>query len=215
MKPLHKELQDIRIEKGVTIQDIYRETKIRTQILEKIEEGDFTQAPEPFMRAFLREYAMVIGVDPGRVIAKYEGKAASVRDDDVAMISSEEMEEHPSGRESPAGSAQREADHSPADSKESDTDAPSPRVADAQSMDAAPPPPLESAAARPAAEIISDSAESRPEAGEAAFPAGKSLDSIYEEPEKKSPRLLFMIIFGLIIIAATLAILSINGILRF
>lgn len=81
MKPLHEELKELRLEKGVSLEDIYAVTKIRPALLEKLEEGDFTIAPEPFLRAFLREYAEAAGIDPDRVIARYENKASRIREE--------------------------------------------------------------------------------------------------------------------------------------
>ena len=74
MKPLHKELKEIRLEKGIELKEISEKTKIRLDYLQSIEEGDFTVAPEPFLRAFLREYGEFVGVDPKLVILKYEKK---------------------------------------------------------------------------------------------------------------------------------------------
>lgn len=82
MKPLHEELKDLRLEKGVGLNDIYMVTKIRPSLLEKLEEGDFSIVPEPFLRAFLREYAEVTGIDPERVILRYENKVESIRETD-------------------------------------------------------------------------------------------------------------------------------------
>jgi hypothetical protein len=81
MKPFHEELKALRIEKGVSIEEIYKVTKIRPAILEKLEEGDFTLVPEPFLHAFLREYAEVVGLDPNRVIARYENRSESIREE--------------------------------------------------------------------------------------------------------------------------------------
>lgn len=53
---------------------MYNATKIRITILEQMEQGEFSMVPQPFIRAFLREYAGVIGVDPERVIQRYEKK---------------------------------------------------------------------------------------------------------------------------------------------
>ena len=39
MKPLHEELKDIREERGITLEDIHRVTKIRMHFLEQIETG--------------------------------------------------------------------------------------------------------------------------------------------------------------------------------
>jgi cytoskeletal protein RodZ len=78
MRPFHEELKELRIEKGISLEDIFRITKIRVSLLEKLEEGDFSIAPGPFLHAFLREYAEVIGIDPNRVIARFENKAQSI-----------------------------------------------------------------------------------------------------------------------------------------
>ena len=79
MKPIHEELKELRLEKGITLEKIYDATKIRVTILEKMEAGDFSVVPEPFIRAFLREYSRVIGVDPERVIKRYENKVDFIR----------------------------------------------------------------------------------------------------------------------------------------
>ncbi len=74
MIPLHEELKEIRLEKGVSLTDISDFTKIRVDLLEDMEQGRFDIAPVPYVRAFLREYAEVVGIDPDRVIARYENK---------------------------------------------------------------------------------------------------------------------------------------------
>ncbi len=78
MKPLHKELKEIRLEKGIELKEISEKTKIRLDYLQSIEEGDFTVAPEPFLRAFLREYGEFVGVDPKLVMLKYDNKIQSI-----------------------------------------------------------------------------------------------------------------------------------------
>jgi len=80
MIPLHEELKEIRLEKGVSLEDIAKITKIRKDLLKKLEEGDFSIVPLPYLRAFLREYAEVVGADPDRVIAKFEEKTFRIRD---------------------------------------------------------------------------------------------------------------------------------------
>jgi len=78
MKPIHEELKEIRQEKGVSIETISRETKIRIDFLEKLEQGDFSFIPMPYIRAFLREYAAMIGIDPGRMLLRLENKIDSL-----------------------------------------------------------------------------------------------------------------------------------------
>ena len=72
MKPLHEELKEIRLEKGFSLEYISQKTKIRIQFLEKLEEGDFSIVPLTYIRAFLREYAKIVGLDPDLIIAKFE-----------------------------------------------------------------------------------------------------------------------------------------------
>jgi len=79
MKPLHEELKEIRLEKNITLEQIHEATKIHLEFLRKIEDGDFSIVPKPFLRAFLREYAEVVGIDPDRVIKRYENKTDSIR----------------------------------------------------------------------------------------------------------------------------------------
>ena len=79
MKPLHEELKEIRLEKNITLEQIHEATKIHLEFLRKIEDGDFSIVPKPFLRAFLREYAEVVGIDPVCVIRRYENKTDSIR----------------------------------------------------------------------------------------------------------------------------------------
>ncbi len=75
MKQLHEELKEIRLEKNISLEQIHEATRIHLDFLRKIEDGDFSIVPEPFLRAFLREYAEIVGIDPNRVIQRFEKKA--------------------------------------------------------------------------------------------------------------------------------------------
>ena len=83
MKPFHEELKEIRLEKGITLEQIHKETKINIAFLEKIENGDFSIVPKPFLRAFLREYAQIVGIDPNRVLLRFENKTNSILGQDT------------------------------------------------------------------------------------------------------------------------------------
>jgi len=78
MIPLHEELKKIRLERGVSIEDIHNATKIRIDFIEKLEEGDFGIVPKPYLRAFLREYAEVVGIDPEYVMARLESRDTGI-----------------------------------------------------------------------------------------------------------------------------------------
>ena len=78
MKPLHEELKEIRLEKGISLEEISEKTRIRLDYLERIEEGDYSVSPLPFVRAFLREYAEVVGIDPNLVMSKFDKKINTI-----------------------------------------------------------------------------------------------------------------------------------------
>jgi len=67
-----EELKQIRLEKEISLMDISAETRISLKFLEAIELGQFQILPQTYIRAFLREYALMTGLNPNNVIQKYE-----------------------------------------------------------------------------------------------------------------------------------------------
>lgn len=62
-------LQDARIEKGLSLDDIQQMTKIQKRYLQAIENGQFDQLPGKFYeRAFVRQYAASVGLDADEFI---------------------------------------------------------------------------------------------------------------------------------------------------
>lgn len=204
MKPLHKELKDIRMGKGITLDEIYRVTKIRVLFLEKIEEGDFSVVPEPFMRAFLREYAEAVGIDPDRVISKYEGKAATIQDNESGKHGDKKsggaVTLSSSDSEIPASSPSGE--RVPEISK--------PLHKDKKTSSA----PIEEQSI-PATQASPKIISGEPDPSVYSNPPYVSGHSLPDEEEKKSPRAIFFGIFAIIIVVATLVILYLNGIIAF
>lgn len=73
MRQLGEFLQNARESRGVTLQDISLETKIRLDYLEAIEKGEFDKLPgEFYARTYLRTYAKTIGLSEALVLEKYE-----------------------------------------------------------------------------------------------------------------------------------------------
>ena len=52
--------------------DISAETRISLKFLDAIEHGQFEILPQTYVRAFLREYALMTGLDPEDVMQRYE-----------------------------------------------------------------------------------------------------------------------------------------------
>lgn len=202
MKPLHDELKEIRIEKGITLDDIYRETKIRIPFLEKIEEGDFSVVPALFMRAFLREYAEAVGLDQDRVLSKYDGKAVSVRDDEKEKCDAVKAEE----TETSSSLAVQEIS-----TAEVIPEAPDLPWADTEKISE---PVIEktSSESPSSMKMISDEIDG---SGSSDTPLPRRERLFPEEDESRSPRAFIFGIFVLIILLATLAILYLEGIITF
>jgi cytoskeletal protein RodZ len=65
-------LQAIRMEKGVSLETVSKETRIRMETLMQIEEEDHARLPQQtFVIGFLRSYAKVIGADGDEAVRRY------------------------------------------------------------------------------------------------------------------------------------------------
>ena len=65
-------LKTARLEKGIDLEAISKETKIGLDKLESIENDDHTRLPsEVYVKGFIRAYAQAIGVDADEAIERY------------------------------------------------------------------------------------------------------------------------------------------------
>jgi cytoskeletal protein RodZ len=67
-----EELKHARIEKELSLMDISAETRISLKFLDAIEHGQFQILPQTYVRAFLREYALLTGLDPDDIMVRYD-----------------------------------------------------------------------------------------------------------------------------------------------
>jgi len=67
-----EELAQARSAKGISLLDISAETRINLKFLEAIERGQFQILPQTYIRAFLREFAISINLDPIEVLQNYD-----------------------------------------------------------------------------------------------------------------------------------------------
>ena len=72
-----EELKQTRLEKELSLMDISAETRISIKFLDAIERGQFQILPQTYIRAFLREYALMAGLDPIDVVQRYESACRS------------------------------------------------------------------------------------------------------------------------------------------
>lgn len=66
-----EELKQLRLEKKISLMDISAETRINLKFLEAIERGQFHILPQTYVRAFLREYAVILGLNPDDMMQRY------------------------------------------------------------------------------------------------------------------------------------------------
>jgi transcriptional regulator with XRE-family HTH domain len=65
-------LRRIRIQKGITIEQIAAATKVSADLLNGLERNDFSRWPSGiFARAYVRQYAYAIGVDPDSTVDEF------------------------------------------------------------------------------------------------------------------------------------------------
>jgi cytoskeletal protein RodZ len=73
MDDLGSRLKRAREERGVQLKDIAVRTKISAAALEALERNDFTRLPGGiFGRAFVRAYALEIGLDPDSTVTAFQ-----------------------------------------------------------------------------------------------------------------------------------------------
>ena len=72
MAQFYKELKELRISKEISLEDLQSKTKININYLNAIEEGDFKILPTPYLRLFIRAYALEIGGDADRALEQLD-----------------------------------------------------------------------------------------------------------------------------------------------
>ena len=72
MAQFYKELKELRVSKEISLEDLQVKTKINIKYLEAIESGNFEVLPTPYLRLFIRAYALEIGGDDNRALEQLD-----------------------------------------------------------------------------------------------------------------------------------------------
>jgi cytoskeletal protein RodZ len=72
LKTFSEDLKYFRESKNMTLKDVALDTRLNMSVLENMESGDFTFQPQTYIRAFLRQYAKSIGLNPDAILKDYE-----------------------------------------------------------------------------------------------------------------------------------------------
>ncbi|HVO44197.1 MAG TPA: helix-turn-helix domain-containing protein [Aggregatilineales bacterium] len=70
---LGNDLRDSRQNRGLTLEQVEKQIKVRARYLDALERGDYAALPSPVQaRGFLRNYARVLGLDPDLIVARFD-----------------------------------------------------------------------------------------------------------------------------------------------
>lgn len=83
MGSLFQELKNAREEKGIPLAQISDVTRISEEYLQAVENGDIKILPQAYVRAFIREYADVVGLDVDDVMRKYDATTSFPEENEV------------------------------------------------------------------------------------------------------------------------------------
>jgi cytoskeletal protein RodZ len=72
MDELISELKARRENLGLSLQDLFRKTRIDITFLEALEEGDFEILPEAYVKLFLKRYAQEVKLDSDEIVRRFE-----------------------------------------------------------------------------------------------------------------------------------------------
>lgn len=83
MADIGDKLRSAREAKGLSIADVEKATKIQSRYLTAIEKNDFDKLPGDFyVRAFIRQYAQVVGLDGKKLLSEYHKEIPKAEPDD-------------------------------------------------------------------------------------------------------------------------------------
>lgn len=72
LKIFAEDLKFIREEKKISLKSISQQTRLNVTILESMESGDYTFQPQPYIRAFLKQYINSLGLDLDETLFDYD-----------------------------------------------------------------------------------------------------------------------------------------------
>ncbi|MDD4321595.1 MAG: DUF4115 domain-containing protein [Acidaminococcaceae bacterium] len=71
-------LKDVRVRKGLSINEVAEGTGIRTQYLEALENGDYSKIPgDVFIKGFIRNYGNFLDVDGNALVEEYKNQVSN------------------------------------------------------------------------------------------------------------------------------------------
>nr|WP_289037430.1 helix-turn-helix domain-containing protein [uncultured Allobacillus sp.] len=89
-----KRLREERLNQGLSLEEVKSETKIQTRYLTAVEENDWSKMPGNFyVRAFIREYAEVLGMDSAMLLEEHKNELPQTSDVSYDYVSTPSRKE--------------------------------------------------------------------------------------------------------------------------
>ena len=93
MAQFYKELKELRVSKEISLEELETKTKINLKYLEAIESGNFDILPIPYLRLFIRAYAIEIGGDSERSLEQLDSFIGHGKSMNKPSIANEQKKE--------------------------------------------------------------------------------------------------------------------------
>src|SRR3982751_5606428 len=75
MAPVGAFLRELRVKRGLSLEELARVTRVARSYLEALENDAFTSLPAPvFTRGFIRAYCQAVGVPADDALAGFDGR---------------------------------------------------------------------------------------------------------------------------------------------
>ena len=94
-----EELKTARESKKITLQQISNKTKIDIKFLEAIEEAKFDIMPDLYIRAFIKEFAQIVDLNPDEIIKKFDSIHHGKKEEKPIHEEKKEINEEPVKKE--------------------------------------------------------------------------------------------------------------------
>ncbi len=89
-------LKENRKEQGKTLEEINRQTRITLEHLRLLEKNDYTFLPETYVKSFIKNYALTLGLDADDLVVRYTQNQEEKRRLKEELESKVEIETGPS-----------------------------------------------------------------------------------------------------------------------
>jgi transcriptional regulator with XRE-family HTH domain len=88
-----EELRTAREKSGITLQQIAQKSRIDLKYIQAIDKGDFSFLPEVYVKAFIKQFAKIVGLDEHVAIKKFEAaKTGKIHEEEIKPEKTEDIQ---------------------------------------------------------------------------------------------------------------------------